>query len=126
MQVDIVSGQQNWYADLLKFIFTSNENVLTSHWTNKVAVGPLPHNVNHPASLPTAKLNTGKQTADIQRSHFPFHCETFSTKLQFEIYWKQLYYEWLYLDSFAANTRETFIFEQMAQKKEIWSEKKAK
>ncbi len=35
------SEQQSWYADSLKFTVASNRNVLTSHWTNKVAFGPV-------------------------------------------------------------------------------------
>lgn len=39
-------------------------------WSNKVAVGPVIHNVNHPVSQPTAKLNAQKQAADIQQNQF--------------------------------------------------------
>lgn len=66
-QVEMPSAQQTWYADLLKFTVTSNENVLTSHWTNKVAFGPFLHSVNPHASL-TAKLSAGKQAGDIHWS----------------------------------------------------------
>lgn len=67
-QVAVPPEQQAWYADLLKFTVTSRENVLTSHWTNKVAFGPVLNCVNHPAS-PTAKLSAGKQAGDIHWSH---------------------------------------------------------
>lgn len=63
------SEQQIWYADSLKFTVTSRKkNVLTSHWTNKVAFGPVRNSVNHQASL-TAKLSARKQAGNIHWSH---------------------------------------------------------
>lgn len=79
------SEQQSWYADTLKFTVTSNENVLTSHWTNKSSfwLSPVRNSVNHQASL-AAKLSAGEQAEDIHwspkvissqdRSAFPLSC----------------------------------------------------
>lgn len=43
------SKQQTWNADSLKLTVSSKKKkkVLTSHWTNKIAFGPVQNSVNH-------------------------------------------------------------------------------
>lgn len=52
-----------------KFTVTSNENVLTSHWTSEVAVGPVLYNVTHPTSQANVKLNAGKRATETGPEH---------------------------------------------------------